>query len=212
MGVQAMNFRQLQDKIYEIVAAYFQGAGIVWSEGSFSVTKRPCVMLKLKNTNKTVQATKLNLDGDWRAFYPSQCILEVNLFTAGEKVIVGAGKTNYHVNTAVADLDDFCNYIESEAVGYMSDEANISIVQSQPVTDVTALLDGVEHEFRAMVEFEVDYMRDVSGFYGVSSDYYKNNKDGEIKFEPTPSGGRTEKMQSSEIGYFTQVEIESEDD
>ena len=94
------------------------------------------------------------------------------------------------------------------------DEHNITIMQSGDVMDVTALLDGVEHEYRAMVEFEVDYMQEVRGAYGVSTDYSSIDSEGEEKpagFVPTPSGGRTEEQYNSEIGYFIEVETESEE-
>lgn len=148
-------------------------------------------------------------------YIPSKSVLEVNLFTLGRKIEVGNGMLPIFENTAVADLEDFCNFITSEKVMQICDDENITIMQKSDVVDVTALLDGIDNEFRSQAEFDVDYMQTVTGAYGVSVPMFTSDDDetqgSTATFVPTPSGGRTEEQVNTETGYFVEVETESEE-
>lgn len=220
-----MNSNELRHTLRDIVKMYFANANVLWSNGRYTKPNKPYITLSLRSVSKTIHSIRSAPNGVLRQSYPSQAVLTVNLITNGKRTATKEGYTDIYDNTAVADLEDFCNFIESVKVSYICDEKDISIVQNGTVTDVTALLDGMEPEYRAMVEFTVDYMQEVSGGYNVSnhikvhvSDHGADNdsdqdvgEDAEA-FEPTPSGGRTEELVNSEIGYFEQVEkIESED-
>ena len=215
-----MNANELRHVLRRIVSMYFSSATVLWSNGRFTKPKKPYVTLSLRNTSKTVHSIRYAPDGNLRQSYPSQAVFTVNLITPGKRTATKEGYTDVYDNTAVADLEDFCNFVESVKVSYICDQEDISIIQNGAVTDVTAILDGIEPEYRAMVEFTVDYMQEVTGGYNVSSlkvrlanqgDTTTSGEDAEI-FEPTPSGGRTEELVKSDIGYFEQVEqIEMED-
>jgi len=209
-----MNANELRKLLRDIVHMYFAKATVLWSEGRNTQPKKPYITLKMASAGRDTHYTYENENGNPCGFISSKARLEVNLFTNGLiKLIPNASPL--FINTAVGDLEDFCNFVTSDKVMDICDEHNITIMQSGDVMDVTALLDGVEHEYRAMVEFEVDYVQEVKGAYGVSADYSNGSSgDGEekpSKFVPTPSGGRTEEQVNTEIGYFVEVETESEE-
>lgn len=216
-----MNSNELRHTLRDIVQMYFANATVLWSNGRYTKPNKPYITISLRSVTKTIHSIRSAPNGVLRQSYPSQAVFTVNLITEGKRKASKEGYTDIYDNTAVADLEDFCNFIESVKVSYICDEKDISIVQNGTVTDVTALLDGMEPEYRAMVEFTVDYMQEVSGGYNVSNrikvhlaNQDNDQDDGEDAeaFEPTPSGGRTEELVNSEIGYFEQVEkIESED-
>lgn len=209
-----MNANELRKLLRDIVLMYFAGANVIWSEGRNTQPKKPYITLKMASAGRDIHYTYDNENGNPCGFIGSKARLEVNLFTNG-LIKLRPGATYVYINTAVGDLEDFCNFVASDKVTDICDEHNITIMQSGDVMDVTALLDGVEHEYRAMVEFEVDYVQEVKGAYGVSADYSNGSSgDGEekpSKFVPTPSGGRTEEQVNTEIGYFVEVETESEE-
>ena len=216
---------------------YFSGATVIWKEGNNSVRKKPYIALKLRSSGKATHSTNVVENGVLHAYKQSKSILEVNLYTEGYVFSVGKNTIPICENTAVSDLEDFCNFVESEMITALCDDENITILQMGDVTDVTALLDGVDHEYRAMVEFEVHFTQDVTGMYGVSTpisypEGEDNDTDGDESedsvptlpgegdkpeivipqtFAPTPSGGRTEEQVKSEIGYFVEVVTESEE-
>lgn len=209
-----MNANKLRKLLRDIVQMYFAKATVLWSEGRNTQPKKPYITLKMASAGRDTHYTYEDDNGNPCGFISSKARLEVNLFTNGLiKLIPNASPL--FINTAVGDLEDFCNFVTSDKVMDICDEHNITIMQSGDVMDVTALLDGVKHEYRAMVEFEVDYVQEVKGAYGVSADYSNGSSgDGEekpSKFVPTPSGGRTEEQVNTEIGYFVEVETESEE-
>ncbi len=208
-----MNANKLRKLLRDIVQMYFAKATVLWSEGRNTQPKKPYITLKMASAGRDTHYTYEDDNGNPCGFISSKARLEVNLFTNGLiKLIPNASPL--FINTAVGDLEDFCNFVTSDKVMDICDEHNITIMQSGDVMDVTALLDGVEHEYRAMVELEVDYVQEVKGAYGVSADSNGSSGDGEekpSKFVPTPSGGRTEEQVNTEIGYFVEVETESEE-
>lgn len=210
-----MNSKELSDVLRGIVEMYFANADVIWSQRNNTQRKKPCVALKLRSAGRATHSSDIQEDDVLRGYIPSKSILEINLFTNGRKTEVGDGMLPIFENTAVADLEDFCNFVVSPKVTEICDEENITIMQKGDVIDVTTLLDGVDNEFRAQVEFDVDYMQEVSGAYGVSVPMFtpedEDTEDSPSTFVPTPSGGRTEEQVNTEIGYFVEVETESEE-
>lgn len=210
-----MNSKELSDVLRGIVEMYFANADVIWSQRNNTQRKKPCVALKLRSAGRATHSSDIQEDDVLRGYIPSKLILEINLFTNGRKTEVGDGMLPIFENTAVADLEDFCNFVVSPKVTEICDEENITIMQKGDVIDVTALLDGVDNEFRAQVEFDVDYMQEVTGAYGVSVPMFTpegEETEGSLStFVPTPSGGRTEEQVNTEIGYFIEVETESEE-
>lgn len=209
-----MNSKELRAVLLDIVKMYFANANVIWSQGNNSQREKPCVALKLRSAGRAVHSSDVQVEGVLRGYIPSKSILQVDLYTYGEKIEVGNGMLPIFDNTAVPDLEDFCNFILSVKVLEVCDEKNITILQNGDVIDVTSLLDGVSNEFRAQVEFEVHYMQEVEGAYGVSVPMFvpEDSEGNPSNFVPTPSGGRTEEQVNTEIGYFVEVEIESEEE
>lgn len=223
-----MNSNELSNVLLEIVKMYFAGADVIWSQRNNTQRKKPCVALKLRSAGRATHSSDIQEDDVLRGYIPSKSILQIDLFTNGKKTDVGGGMLPIFENTAVADLEDFCNFVVSQKVTEICDEENITISQKGDVIDVTALLDGVDNEFRAQVELEVDYMQEVTGAYGVSvpmftlddedtedspsNDTEDTSNTPSAPFVPTPSGGRTEEQVNTEIGYFVEVETESEEE
>lgn len=210
-----MNSRQLSDVLYGIVKMYFANADVVWSQRSNTQRKKPYITLKLRSSGRATHSSDVMEKDNLCGYIPSKSVFEVNLFTLGRKIEVGNGMLPIFENTAVADLEDFCNFITSEKVMQICDDENITIMQKSDVVDVTALLDGIDNEFRSQAEFDVDYMQTVTGAYGVSVPMFTSDDDetqgSTATFVPTPSGGRTEEQVNTETGYFVEVETESEE-
>ena len=207
-----MNSNELRRVLLDIVKMYFAGADVIWSQGNNTQRKKPCVALKLRSAGRATHSSDIQENDVLRGYIPSKSILEINLFTNGRKINVGDEMLPIFDNTAVADLEDFCNFIVSQKVTDICDEKNITIMQNGDVRDVTALLDGVDSEYRAQVEFEVDYMQEITGAYGISTPMLSEDTEDCSHDVPTPSGGRTEEQVNTEIGYFVEVETESEDE
>lgn len=214
-----MNSNRLSYILYKITKMYFANADVIWSQRNNTQRNKPYIALKLRSAGRGIHSSDIQEDKVLCGYFPSKSVFEVNLFTNGKKTSVGNGMLPIFENTAVADLEDFCNFLMSPKVTDICDEENITILQKSDVVDATALLDGVDNEFRAQVEFDIDYMQEVTGAYGVSSPMYETDEedsgkeeDGAFASISTSSGGRTEEQVNSETGYFVEAETESEDE
>lgn len=202
-----MTFNKLKDTLADIVKGYFASANVIWSQGNQTKPQKPYITLKLSSTGKSTHSIKIGNDGVQSGFYPSEAVFTVEVITKGKKINIPDCDPIYK-NTAVGDLMDFCLYLESEEIIILTESEDITIEQKAPVLDITALLDGVENEYRASVEFDVYYTQEVKGAYNVSNKTEGTPSD---IFTPTDSGGRTEEIVNAEIGYFEKVNIESEE-
>ena len=199
-----MTAESLRQTLLTIVRMYFGSANVIWGWGNYTKLSKPLVMLSLRTCVKSTHPIVKVKEGVAYNSYPSTAKLDVNLITRGKEETTPQNFTAVYDNTAASDLEEFCLFVESAKVSYICDENNITILQDGNVTDVTALIDGIEQEYRAMVSFTIDYMNEVSGNY--------NLNDKPEPFKPTASGGRTDEIVNSDIGYFVKVdEIESED-
>lgn len=229
-----MNSNQLGDVLLNIVKMYFERATVIWAPSKNTQREKPYVTLKLSSAGRATHSSEIMEEDVLCGYIPSKSILRVNLFTNGRKIDVGEGMLPIFENTAVADLEDFCNFMASDRVMQICDDENIMILQKSEVLNITELLEGVDSDYRAQVEFDVDYMQVVTGAYNVSTPMFSVSDDEDIQgdegsgetdvpsdspgikpekiFVPTPSGGRTEEQVNTEIGYFVEVETESEEE
>lgn len=202
-----MTISKVKEVFKSIVEMYFAGAIVVWGDTRFTKPKKPHIWLKIRPLTSTTHSIKVMENGELCGYKPSQVRIELNLITEGAQTNTGNGFFPVYENSAVDDLEDFLSFLDSEEVILLCEGHNIEILNGD-VTDVTALLDGVENEYRAMCEFTINYTKKTKGAYGVS---YHLSGDDTGKFVPTPSGGRTEELVNKEIGYFETVNIESEE-
>lgn len=104
------------------------------------------------------------LDGAAVKSHPSTSILEVNLYTPGIAEESGSGR-NVYENSAVDELTGFCHYLEFPSTENLLTLAELSVLLEGNVVDVTAILDGIEPEFRAMAEFKIGFTQTVTDPY-----------------------------------------------
>lgn len=215
-----MTLNELQEYLLDIASAYFTGATVVWAQEKVVKPKPALVTLRTGNVSRPLQPITEVIDGVPCGYYPSRVTLEVNVFTKGRKYKPVEGKTAAQENTAVNDLVDFVNYLNSP---YMIDECyilDIAITPMGAVSDASTLINDATWDYRAMAEFSVDFMQIAVGATGILAEssikHSENPEDPEdqpyIKPEwsQTNSGGGSQELADETTGYFEEVEIEAE--
>jgi len=101
--------------------------------------------------------------------YPSKTTLQVDLYTKGYSLNDETGVTAVYENTAVNDLTDFVNFINSTYVDDWSGEKDVSILANQ-VHDLTGLINDTSWEYRAMAELEIGFTQGAVGHTGTMFD------------------------------------------
>ena len=188
-----MTVMSLRQCLQMLVERRFPGYTVYYADAKRTKPKPPYITLKLKDAGMSTHPNEEWRDGASAKSHPSTAMLEINLYTPGVQINTDAGRGIYQ-NSAVDELTGFCLYLEFPATEVFLFETDLSIELEGKVRDVTAILDCVEPEFRAMAEFLVDFTSDVTDPFA--------NEDG--------IWGNGQEVIAT--GYFTSVEITETED
>lgn len=162
-----MNLNEVKDLIYTVVTEYFTSATVLWAEQGNVKPKPPYVVIKFSNISR--EPYTVDNDTDFRKFYHCTAAMEINLYTLGESIVVRRNETGSYKNSALADLMEFSNYMESISVTDTLMKSDLSLRLISPIRDFTSLENSSSFRYRAMAEFIVYFTEEVSGMYGMTS-------------------------------------------
>lgn len=194
-----MNQRMVKEKLYDATALFFVGATVIWAEQIITKPSLPYVTLKLGGINRSAFPVE---DGEGRRLYYCSTLAEVNLYTNGEPITEGEGHTGNCINTAMADLMEFSNFLESEAMVNFFSAVGIDVYLMPPVRDLTSLQNDSKYRYRAMVEYAITFVMEAGGYYGLAG----------MCPAPNSSGGGTEEMVKEPIGTIDEAEVKEEEE
>ncbi len=209
-----MRLYDLKEYVYTLVHSYFQNAIITWANEVSIKKNPPQITLQLSNIRRSANPIDENQNGEIIRYYPSSAMLTINSF------IIGKGAANESPdNTAVADLNEFLNYIDSPEMVDVLYQAGLSFSIAGPVQDIPRLLGTTHYEYRAMVEFQIDFTQEVAGMYNIGHSSSEKVFDTETEtwvestpvpkedWEPTASGGGSYEMENVPLMNFDVVEL-----
>ena len=136
-----MKISELKDTLYEIVQGYFAGAEVAWSEQNAVKSQNPLIRLKMGSIKRPLHFINGVENNAPCGYISSTTMLTVDLFTHGEEIVDEEGFAIY-VNTALDDMADFLNYLQSPYVDEMCENLNISIRPEGDIKDTSAVLDN----------------------------------------------------------------------
>lgn len=212
-----MTLNELHEHLYDLTADYFAGATVIWAQEKIVKPKPSLVTLRLGNVSRPVQPISGFVDGTPCAYYPSKVPFEVNLYTKGAAFSVPGKMIAAAQNTAVNDLLDFVNYLNSVFVANLCHNLDIDIAINGTVNDVSDYINDTRWQYRAMVEFSVGFTQIAVGATGILlessvKEVPEQPEETHIvpEWQPTASGGGYHKLATESIGYFEDVKIKEE--
>lgn len=191
-----MNLTEVRERLYDAAALFFKDAAVIWAEQVGTKLEPPCVTLKTGSISRAAFHVE---DGEGARSYQCSTTVEINLYTRGQPVTEGASVTGNCINTATADLMEFSNYLESEAVTDFFTGYGISVSLMPPVRDLSSLQNDSKYRYRAMAEYTVTFVEEAGGRYGLSG----------MSKVPNSSMGGTEEMVKEPIGAIEDFELEA---
>ena len=194
VGERKMNLAEVKGRLYELTDSFFQGATVIWSEQINTKPPLPYITLKCSGVSRTSFPVE---DGEGRRVYQSKTTWEVNLFTKGQPITVGEGVTGNYANTAVSDLTEFTNFLDSEEIVGVIAGNDMDLLLMPPVRDLTELQNDSRYRYRAMAEFTVSFVQEADGPYGI----------GGMPLIPNSSGGGRKEMADAETEAIETVEM-----
>lgn len=190
-----MNLVEVKDRLYEATEMFFKGANVIWSEQITTKPPLPYVTLKVSGINRTSFPI---IDGEGKRSYQCSTKAEVNLSTKGNPLSDGGKETGNYVNTAMSDLMEFSNFLESDVMVDFFANADMDVALMPPVRDLTVLQNDGKYRYRSMAEYMVSFTEEADGRYATSS----------MPMIPNSSGGGTNEMADAETDVIEEVVIE----
>lgn len=191
--VMALTLEQVKEKLYDLTEMFFRKATVIWEEQAATKPKLPYVTMKVSGIDRNDFPIE---DSDERA-YICQTKLEINLYTKGKPIKIGKNETGNCINTAMSDMMQFCDFVESDYGTDFMCRNDISIELAPPIRDLSELQNGAFYRYRSMAEFDVSFTEHAMGKYGV------------LGFElPDSSGGGSEEMSDADTETIERAEIE----
>lgn len=160
-----MSINELKEKIYTVISDYFTYATVIWAEQANVKPQPPYIVIKLINVSKEPYVVGDDIDS--RQFYHCSAKMEINFFTKGEPVVVRRNETISYKNSALSDLLDFADYLESVRITDILMKDDISLQLVSPIQDLTMLENSSSFRYRAMAEFVIYFTDEASGGYGM---------------------------------------------
>ena len=161
-----MTQSELKGKLYDLVAAYFATldakGNIVWGKTKPVNPNSPMVSLGLAQVLRPYRPARRYVDGIVHDSYPSGTVLRVDLFTKGAPTTDEPNVTARYENTAVNDLSDFANFLNSVYADHWSGRNGITI-RTRTVQDLTAINNETSWQYRALLEVDVGFMQNAAG-------------------------------------------------
>ena len=209
-----MTQRELKEKLYDIVAIFFAAldkkGSIIWGKTKPVNPASPMVSLGLAQVQRPYRPARRYINGIPYDSYPSNTMLSVDLFTKGAPATDEPNVTSRNENTAVNDLTDFANFINSVYVDHWSGRNGISL-KVRTIQDLTALINDTSWQYRALLEIDVGFMQTSVGYTGTNFERgiefdRDGNPIGTRPYVPNHSGGGSQVLADDFTGYFTEVE------
>lgn len=190
-----MNLAMVKEVLYDIASMFFQGASVIWAEQMNTKPVPPYVTLKVSNMNRT-HFPLIGEDGN--RYYPCSTTMEINLYTKGKPITRQENATGNFMNTAVSDLNDFFQFVESDEITDLLAEKGMEVSLIPPIRDLTALENDSRYRYRSMAEATVSFPQEANGPYGV----------GGMLDVPNYSGGGMAEMAEAKSSVIESIEME----
>lgn len=189
-----MILEEVEKQIYEVIKSYFAGATVLWTELGNTKPLLPYVTLKLGTIKRAAFPIEEEETEERERSYQYSAILEVNLYTKGRPAVMGKATT--YINTALSDLMQFSNYLESEYITDLLSDNGIGISLMPPERDVSFLEKNNDYRYRSMAEYAVSFVMKAEGAYGIGG-----------REMPNASGGGTKELADTLIEAIKDIQI-----
>lgn len=184
----------VRERLYDLTARFFVGASVLWAEQVNTQPPPPYVTIKLGGVRRRTHTVDDPASGPC---YHCETVAEFNLYTEGRPIAVEGRATGNFVNTATSDLTAFANFMESPgAIDFLSAPPIAAVLKGE-IRDLSFLENDRKHRYRAMAEFDVSYVEEAGGWYGILG-----------ASVPSASGGGSETLASEAIEPIEEAEIE----
>jgi len=237
--VKKVTHNDAKKYIYALVSMYFGAATVIWGQTK-NVFSCPLIVLTEGTVVQHYKPITAMVNAVPVDCYEQKMMVQVDLFTEG-KDITGEGMEGANENTAVNDMLEFLAFVNSakgtawlgmnnmtvitgavlNLTGIINEteweyramtELEVTYITSMAGYSATIYDDGVPHFENGMPKYDKEgYSLDEQGNRLELLPLDEDGKPIYPEVEHTPSGGRSQDLADSTAGWFSEVEINKEE-
>lgn len=160
-----MKIGKVKAFITDLVCSFFSGATVIYASQSYKAKPaQPLVTMSFGDLSRVQHPPVKHIDGHVINYYHSKMKVQIDLYTKGAKVTNTSGGTIGVENTALSDMVDFANFLNSPYVVNMAGVADVTIASEGRVMDTTHVLNSSDFQFRATYELELQFTQEAVGY------------------------------------------------
>lgn len=161
-----MKLFEAKDILRDTVAAFFGPSHVFYAEQKMVKKPEPYVTIKVNSYARTLFPPKeVDEKGYERSYCQINASVDINLYTKGIDVSNTRG-TPVYANTALDDMDDFVDYLVSDAVTEKLYQKGCTVIPGADVKDLSALQNESQYQYRSMIEVRLMFTDVSYGRYG----------------------------------------------
>ena len=158
-----MNQSELKKIMHSFISSHFGSATVVWGKVKAVNSNAPQIVLTMGDIIRPYQPITQSINGVPINVYPSKTTLQVDIYTKGRPTSNESGVSASFENTAVNEMTEFANFLNSGYSDQWSSDNDVSILVNQ-VRDLTEIINDTSWEYRAMVELEIGFTQRAVGY------------------------------------------------
>lgn len=173
-----MKLFEAKDILRDTVAAFFGPSHVFYADQKMARKPEPYVTIKVNSYIRAQFPTKIiTADGYEHSYYRIDASVDINLYTKGIDVSNTRG-TPVYANTALDDMDDFVDYLVSDAVTEKLYQKGCTVILGANVKDLSALQNESQYQYRSMIEVRLIFTDVSYGRYGQNGNVMPNASGG----------------------------------
>ena len=162
-----MTLDEVKIKLFDLASEYFapllERGNLIWGRSKLVNPGSPMVALTIGAVTRASMPIRTYINGIVHDSWPSNTTLYVELFTKGEEQESDAeNQSNANDNTALNDLTDFVNFLNSVYVDQWSYTNDIA-VSATNIRDLSAIVNVSSRSYRAAVEVSISFTQHAAG-------------------------------------------------
>ena len=174
-----MTIADAKAKMLELVSTYFGDGHVFFAGAKMARSVEPYVTLQITGFSKgssdirTVNET----DEYTRSFSMITANCQIDLYTKGRNLAL-AGEYEEFDNTALEDVEDFDQYIDSDFSLELQSQLGMSVIRDGDIQDTSALVNDSTYQYRATVKYNVEFWDGSFGYKGQNDKDLPNSSHG----------------------------------
>lgn len=192
-----MKSSEAKELFRQFTAGFFGNSAMVIFSKQSRIAKPELDLVSISpgNVSRPNAPNYTVVDGCMAGHYLSKLPITVDLFTKGRPYKDKNGNVLYYENTAIEEISNFVNYINSAKTVEQSYLKDVTFVTEGDIIDLTEIVNDNNYEYRARIVIDMYFTEVLYGFNGTAESIEEAKKQMQKEYG------------SKEAGWFNEAEL-----